>query len=102
MDLVVGFSRTRMQNDSICVIVYGFTKSAHFIPVKSTHLAEDYGRIYIDEILSPHGIPLSNISDRGAQFTSHCWRPFHKGLGIQVKLCTTLHSQTDGQAECTI
>ena len=58
MDLVVGFSRTRMQNDSICVIVYGFTKSVHFIPVKSTHLAEDYGRIYIDEIFESSWDPF--------------------------------------------
>ena len=58
---------------------------------------EDYARIYIDEIVSLHGIPLSTISDRGAQFTSHFWRSFQKGLGTQVKLGTAFHTQTDGQ-----
>ena len=42
------------------------TKSAHFIPVKSTYKAEDYARLYIDEIVICLGIPLSIISDRGA------------------------------------
>ena len=52
------------------------TKFAHFIPVKSTYMAEDYARLYIDEIVRWHGIPLSIISDRGAQFTLHVWRSF--------------------------
>ena len=78
------------------------TKSAHFIPIQSNYTAEDYARIYIDEILSLHGIPLSIISHRDAQFTSRFWNYFQKGLGTQVKLSTTFHSQMDGQAERTI
>ena len=42
MDLFVGLSPIMMQNDSIRVIVERLTKSAHFIPVKSTYPAEDY------------------------------------------------------------
>ena len=102
MDFVVGLPRTRRQHDSIWVIVDRLTKSAHFIPVKSTYRAEDYARLYIDEIVRWHGIPLSIISDRGAQFTSHFWRSFQKSLGTQVKLSTAFHPQTDGQAERTI
>ena len=37
MDFVVGFPRTRRQNDSIWVIVDRLTKSSHFIHVKSTY-----------------------------------------------------------------
>ncbi len=63
MDFVVEFPRTRKQNDSICDIVDRLTKSAHFIPGKSTLTVEDYARIYIDKIVSLHGIPLSIIPD---------------------------------------
>ena len=35
-------------------------KSAHFIPIKSTYLAEDYAKLYLNEIVSLHGIPLSS------------------------------------------
>ena len=102
MEFIVGFPRTYKKNYYIWVIVDRFTKSAHFIPVKSTNTAEQYARIYISEIVSLHGIPLSIILDRGAQFTSHFWKAFQKGLGTHVKLSTSFHRQTDGQAKCTI
>ena len=49
-----------------------------------------------------HGIPLSIISNRDGKFTSRFWRSFQEGLGTKVKLSTTFHSQTDGQAKRTI
>ena len=66
MDFVVGLPRTRGQNDSIWVIVDRLTKSSHFIHVKSTYRAEDYARLYTDEIVGWNRIPLSIILDRGA------------------------------------
>ena len=47
-------------------------------------------------------VPLSIISDRGAQFTTHFWKYFQKRLGTQVNLSNAFHPQTDGQAERTI
>ena len=102
MDFFVGLPRTRKQNVSIWVIVDSFTKSAQFFLVKSNYTTEDYARIYNNEIVSLQGIPLSIISDRGSQFTSHFWKDFQKRLGTQVKLSTVFHPQTDGQAERTI
>ena len=61
MDFVVGLPKTRRQHDSILVIVDRMTNSAHFILVKSTYRAEHYARLYIDEIVRWHGIPLSII-----------------------------------------
>ena len=83
-DFVVGLPRTRRQHDSIWVIVDRMTKSSNFIPVKSTYRAEDYARLYIDEIVRWNGIPLSIISYRGSQLTSHCWRSFRKILGKSI------------------
>ncbi|WMV09133.1 hypothetical protein MTR67_002518 [Solanum verrucosum] len=60
------------------------TKSAYFLAVKTIDLAEDYAKLYINEIVRLHGILLSIISDRGPQFTSHFWKSFQKGLGTQV------------------
>lgn len=36
------------------------------------------------------------------QFTSQFWKSFHKGFGTKVKLSTTFHPLTYGQAERTI
>ena len=52
--------------------------------------------------MSLHGIPLSIILDRGSQFPSRFLKVFQKVLGAQVKPTTTLHPQTDSQAERTI
>ncbi|WMV54613.1 hypothetical protein MTR67_047998 [Solanum verrucosum] len=102
MDFVVGLPRTCRQHDSIWVIVDRFTKSTHFLPVKISYPAKDYAKLYIKEIVKLHGAPLSIISDKGAQFTSHFWKSFQSGLGTQVKFSTAFHPQTDGQAERTI
>jgi len=102
MDFVVGLPRTQRKFDSIWVIVDRLTKSAHFLPVKSTDTAEQYAQLYIKEIVRLHGTPLSIISDRGAQFTANFWKKFQQGLGTQVNLSTAFHPQTDGQAERTI
>ena len=49
-----------------------------------------------------HGVLVSIISDRGAQFTAQFWRYFQKGLGSKVNLSTSFHPQIDGKTEHTI
>ena len=75
---------------------------SHFIPIKRTYSAKEYESIYINEIVSLHGISLSIISDRGSHFTSRFKRSFQKGLSTKVKVKTVFHPQMDGQAERTI
>ena len=102
MGCVVGLSKSRRKHDSIWVIMDQMTKSTDFIPVIYTYKAEDYLRLYIDEIVRRHGILLSVSLDREDQFTSHFLRSFKKNIGTQVKLSIAFHPQTDGQAECTV
>ena len=45
MDVVVGLPLAQRKNDNIWVVVDRFTKSAHFIPIKSTYSVEYYARI---------------------------------------------------------
>nr|AAT39297.2 Gag-pol protein, putative [Solanum demissum] len=102
MDFITGLPKSHRQHDSIWVIVDQMTKSAHFLPVRTTNIAEDYAKLYVQEIVRLHGIPISIISDRGAQFTAQFWKSFKKGLGSKVNLSTAFYPQTDGQAERTI
>ncbi|XP_070050632.1 uncharacterized protein [Nicotiana tomentosiformis] len=78
------------------------TKSTLFIEVVTTYSSEQLAQVYIREIVWLHGVPVSIISDRGTQFTSHFWRAVQRDLGIRIKLSTTFNSQTDGQSERTI
>ncbi|WVZ56830.1 hypothetical protein U9M48_007306 [Paspalum notatum var. saurae] len=63
MDFIVGLPRTQKGYDSIWVIIDRFTKSAHFIPVKTTYRAKQYAELYISRIVSLHGVPLTITSD---------------------------------------
>ena len=99
MDFVVGLPRTTRQHDSIWVIVDRLTKFEHFLQVQVTYSAENYAKLYIKDIVKFHGVPLSIISDRGTQFTSHFWKALQSGIGTKVKISTAFHPKTDGQAE---
>ena len=91
MDFIVGLPKARRKHDSIWFIVDRMSKCAQFIHVKSTDRVEDYGKLYIDEIMRWHGIPLSIISYRGDLFTLHLLRSFRKSLGSHVKHSTAFH-----------
>ncbi|GKC11671.1 putative reverse transcriptase domain-containing protein [Tanacetum coccineum] len=60
---------------------------------------EKLARLYIDEIVAHHGVPVSIILDRDARFTSRLWQTFQKALGTQLDMSTAYHPQTDGQSE---
>ena len=74
MDFVVGLPRTQRGYDSIWVIVDRLTKSAHFLPVKTTNSVAQYARLYIRHIMSLHGVSISIVLDRDTQFTSRFWQ----------------------------
>ncbi|GJY05807.1 reverse transcriptase domain-containing protein [Tanacetum coccineum] len=81
MDLVTRLPRTSRGHDSIWVIVDRLMKSAHFLPIREDYPLEKFAKIYIDEIVSRHGMPLSIISDRDGRFRSRFWSLPQKGLG---------------------
>ncbi|XP_050238193.1 uncharacterized protein LOC126687680 [Mercurialis annua] len=102
MDFVVGLPRTRQGYDSIWVIVDRLTKSAHFLPIKVSYQASKLAQLYIDRIVSLHGVPVSIVSDRGSVFTSRFWKAMQESLGTRLDFSTAFHPQTDGQSERTI
>ncbi|KAI3773943.1 hypothetical protein L1987_48482 [Smallanthus sonchifolius] len=59
-------------------------------------------RVYLNGVVSRHGVPISIISDRDARFTSRFWQSLHKALGTRLDMSTAYHPQTDGQTERTI
>nr|GEX97183.1 hypothetical protein [Tanacetum cinerariifolium] len=70
MDFINKLPRTRSGHDSIWVIVDRLTKSAHFLAIREDYKTEKLARLYINEIIARHGIPVSIISDRDSHFTS--------------------------------
>ncbi|KAI3706945.1 hypothetical protein L6452_25044 [Arctium lappa] len=91
--------KTLRGHDTIWVIVDRLTKSVHFLAMRETLPMDKLAKLYIDEVVSRHGIPLSIVSDRDSRFTSNFWDGFQKELGTRVELSTAYHPQTDGQSE---
>ncbi|GKA03549.1 putative reverse transcriptase domain-containing protein [Tanacetum coccineum] len=58
-------------HDTIWVIVDRLTKSAHFLPIREDYKMEKLAKIYTNEIVARHGVPVLIISDRDGRFTSH-------------------------------
>lgn len=85
--------------DAILVIVDRLTKMKHFLPCHGTCNSEGVARLFLKHVWKIHGLPLSIISDRGAQFIAEFWKHVCKRLGISVKLSTAFHPETDGQTE---
>ena len=71
MDFVIGFPRTFRKNDAIWVVVDRLTKVAHFLPVQQGYSLDQLAYIYVNEVVRLHGVPISIVSNRDPQFTSH-------------------------------
>ncbi|GJU04800.1 putative reverse transcriptase domain-containing protein [Tanacetum coccineum] len=78
------------------------TKSAHFLPIREDYKTKKLAKIYVNEIVARHGVPVSIISDRDGRFMSHLCQALQEALGTRLDMSTTYRPQTDGQSECTI
>nr|GFA39228.1 putative reverse transcriptase domain-containing protein [Tanacetum cinerariifolium] len=58
--------------------------------------------IYLKEVVTRHGIPVSIISDRDPRFASNFWRSLQNALGTRLDMSTAYHPKIDGQSERTI
>ncbi|GJX45924.1 putative reverse transcriptase domain-containing protein [Tanacetum coccineum] len=61
MDLVTKLPRSSSGYDAIWVIVDRLTKSAHFLPIREDYKTKKLARIYINEIIARHGVPVSPV-----------------------------------------
>ncbi|GKB49053.1 reverse transcriptase domain-containing protein [Tanacetum coccineum] len=83
-------------------IVDRLTKSTIFTPMRETDPLDKLARMYLKEVVTRHGIPVSIICDRDPRFASNFWRSLQNALGTNLDMSTAYHPQTDGQSERTI
>jgi hypothetical protein len=87
--------------DMIMVIVDRLTKFTYMIPTTETITAEIMGNILFRYVFSVHGAPRKITSDRDKLFTSKLWQSLADQIGIEHRLSTAYHPQTNGQTERT-
>nr|GEX16594.1 putative reverse transcriptase domain-containing protein [Tanacetum cinerariifolium] len=70
MDFITKLPRLKNGHDTIWVVIYRLTNSAHFLATRDDYNMEKLARLYIDEIVTRHGVLVLIISDRDGRFTS--------------------------------
>ncbi|GJS39134.1 reverse transcriptase domain-containing protein [Tanacetum coccineum] len=83
MDFVTKLPRTNSGHDAIWVIVDRLTKSAYFLPMREDYKMDRIARLYLNEIIARHGVPISIISNRDSHFTSRFWQSMQEALGTR-------------------
>ncbi|GKE33681.1 putative reverse transcriptase domain-containing protein [Tanacetum coccineum] len=63
---------------------------------------ERLARLYLNQIVARHGVPITIILDHDSRFTSRFWQLMQEALGTRLDISTSYHPQTDGQSERTI
>nr|GEV44924.1 putative reverse transcriptase domain-containing protein [Tanacetum cinerariifolium] len=71
MDFVTMLPKTQSGNDTIWIVVDRLTKSAYFLPMKESGPMDKLARLYLKEVVTRHGIPVSIICDHDPRFTSN-------------------------------
>ncbi|GJY44452.1 E3 ubiquitin protein ligase MIEL1 [Tanacetum coccineum] len=69
MDFITKLPRSSCGYDTIWVIVDRLTKSSHFLAIREDYKMEKLSRVYIDEIVARHGVPVSDTRLPLAEFS---------------------------------
>nr|GEZ00709.1 putative reverse transcriptase domain-containing protein [Tanacetum cinerariifolium] len=80
MDFITKLPMTSSGYDTIWVVVDRLTKFAHFLPMREDDSMDKLTKLYLKEVVTRHGIPVSIIFDRDPRFASNFWRAFQKEL----------------------
>ena len=98
MDFITTLPRSNGK-DALWVIIDRMTKMGHFVACQGTMNPKDLADQFLQQVIRPHGLPSSIVSDRGSLFTSDFWKQITEALGISRNLSTAFHPETDGQME---
>nr|GEY33364.1 reverse transcriptase domain-containing protein [Tanacetum cinerariifolium] len=100
MDFVTKLPKSSQGYNTIWVIFDRLTKSAIFTPIKETDPMDKLARIYLKEVVTRHGIPVSIISDRDPRDNKPNEECFVAAGGWQ-ECCRPLAGNGGGGGRCT-
>nr|GEW63447.1 hypothetical protein [Tanacetum cinerariifolium] len=76
-------------------LVVGMIQSAYFLPMREDYKMDRFARLYLNEIVARHGVPILIISDRDSRFISRFWQSMQEALGTRLDMSMAYHPQTD-------
>jgi len=98
MDILGPLPVSSSGNRYLLVVVDCFTKWVEAFPLRNPR-AKTIAKIFVNQVISRHGVPLELHTDQGRNFESKLFRELMCLLGIKKTRTTPLHPQSDGQVE---
>ncbi|GJU73162.1 putative reverse transcriptase domain-containing protein [Tanacetum coccineum] len=86
MDFITKLPRTKSGHDTIWVIVDKLTKSAHFLAMREDYSIERLARLYIDEIVARHRVPVEHTIQTLEDMLRACVIDFGGNWDVQLPL----------------
>ncbi|GKC76383.1 putative reverse transcriptase domain-containing protein, partial [Tanacetum coccineum] len=65
--------------------------SAHFLPMREDYKMDRLARLYLNEIVARHGVPISIILDHDSCFTLRFWQSMQEASGTGLDMSTDVH-----------
>jgi hypothetical protein len=62
-----------------------------FLPIKMTDSVDKLAKLYVNEVIRLHGVPISIMLEWDPRFTSRLWPSLQRALGTKLNLSTTSH-----------
>ena len=85
--------------DAILVVCNRLSKMTHFVATIKRMSAEGLARLFKNNTQKLHRLPESIVLDRRPQFATEMTKQLNRMLGIETRLSTLYHPQTDKQME---
>lgn len=75
----------------IWVIVDRIINRVLFQAIRENTSLEKLEKLYMDEVVRLHGVPISIVSDRDARFTSRFCKYLQEVMGMRINSSTSYH-----------
>ena len=85
-----------VRKDAILVVYGRLSKIIHFVATIEGMSVEGLVRLFRNNVWKLHRLLESVVSDRGPQFAAELTKELNRMLGIEMRLSTAFHPQTDG------
>jgi len=85
--------------DAILVVCNRLSKMMYFVATMEGTLVEELAMLFRNNMWKLHGLPESMVLDRGPQFAAELTKELNRMLGIETRLSTAFHPQTNRQME---
>ena len=85
--------------DLITVVIDLLMAMVHLVPNCITYTAREVAELVFVEVHKYHGLPKSIVSNRDVLFTSIFWTHLQKLIGVDQRMSSAFHPQSDGSTE---